>query len=94
MELVHNCGVFYYLFHGSSKSLYNLSSLCKIQLFAINNKENSSNQKLRKNWAAKTVMSSYILCKIWGFSKENFSESIRYIGLKFSEITEIVMLFQ
>ena len=26
--------------------------------------------------------------------KHNFSETILYIGLKFSEITEIVMLFQ
>ena len=31
---------------------------------------------------------------IWGFFKENFSETIWYIGLKFSEITEIAMLFQ
>ena len=36
-------------------------------------------------------MSSNIL---WGFFKENFSETIRYIGLKFSDITKIVMLFQ
>ena len=39
-------------------------------------------------------MSSYILCKVWGFFKEYFFESIRYIGLKFSEITEIVKPFQ
>ena len=26
--------------------------------------------------------------------KQNFSETIRYVGLKLSEITEIVMLFQ
>ena len=29
-----------------------------------------------------------------GVFKENFSETIRYIGLKISEITEFVMLFQ
>ena len=39
-------------------------------------------------------MSSYILCKVWGFFKENFFESIRYFGLKVSEITEFVTLFQ
>ena len=32
--------------------------------------------------------------ELLGFSKENFSETIWFIGLKFSEITEIVMLFQ
>ena len=30
----------------------------------------------------------------FGFFKENFSITIRYIGLKFSEITRIVMLFK
>ena len=38
-------------------------------------------------------MSSYILCKVWGVFKENLFESIRYIGLKFSEITEFVEPF-
>ena len=28
------------------------------------------------------------------FFQNNFSETVRYIGLKFSEVTEIVMLFQ
>ena len=37
----------------------------------------------------KKVNKPYILCKI-----STFFETIRYIGLKFSEITEIVMLFQ
>ena len=40
-----------------------------VQLFAINNKENSSNQKLPICWMAKTLMNSYILCKNWDFSK-------------------------
>ena len=31
---------------------------------------------------------------MFGFFKENFSETFWYIGLKFSEITEIVMVFQ
>ena len=33
-------------------------------------------------WVGKTWMSSCILCKFSSFSKENFSETIRYIGLK------------
>ena len=37
-------------------------------------------------------MNSYILW--FEFLGENFSETIRYIGLTFSEITEIVMTFQ
>ena len=41
-----------------------------VQLFAINNKENSSNQKLQNCWVAKTLMSSYILGKNWDFFKE------------------------
>ena len=45
--------------------------------------------KTAKLLGGKTLMSSYILCKFWGFS-----ETMEYIGLKFSEITEIVILFQ
>ena len=77
----------------SWKSLLILSSLGKFQLFAIHKNGTSYNQKLRHCWVAKTLMSSYSLCKDWVF-KENFSETIRYIGLKISEITEFVMLFQ
>ena len=40
----------------------------------------------------KTLMSSYILC--FEFLEENLSETIGYIGLKFSETTEFVMTFQ
>ena len=40
----------------------------------------------------KTLMSSYILC--FEFLEENFSETIGYIRLKFSETTEFVMTFQ
>lgn len=42
--------------------------------------------------STKTLMNSYILW--FEFLGENFSETIRYIGLTFSEITEIVMTFQ
>ena len=43
----------------------------------------------------KKLISSYIPCKVNSlFIKENFSETIWYIGLKISEITKIVMLFQ
>ena len=31
---------------------------------------------------------------IFEFFKDNLSETIRYIGLKFSQITKIVMLFR
>ena len=31
--------------------------------------------------------------KLLSFFKDNFSETIRYIGLRFSQITEIVMPF-
>ena len=40
-------------------------------------------------------MSLYIQCTFLqklGFFKENFSETIRYIRLKFSKITELIML--
>ena len=41
-------------------------------------------------------MSSYIQDSLYslGFFKENFSETIEEIGLKISEMTEIVLLFQ
>ena len=45
--------------------------------------------KISKLLGSKKVNKPYILCKI-----SPFFETIRYIGLKFSEITEIVMLFQ
>ena len=50
------------------------------------------NQKLRNYWVAKTLMSSYILCKFSTF-KENLPETIPYIGLKVSDITELVCSF-
>ena len=47
--------------------------------------------KLRNCWVAKKLMSHtfFVKCLVL---KEYFSETIQYIGLKFSEITE--MLFQ
>ena len=45
---------------------------------------------------AKKLMNHTFFVKFPVFKslKEIFSETIRYTGLKFSEITEIVMLFQ
>ena len=40
------------------------------------------------------LMSPDILCKFSTFSEIILSETIQYIGLKFSQITEIVMLFR
>ena len=56
-------------------------------------KGNITHLKLRNCWVAKKLMSHtfFVKCLVL---KENFSETIQYIGLKFSEITEIVMLFQ
>ena len=48
----------------------NLSGLRNFQLFAISEKGNISNQKLRNCWVAKTLMSSKILCKLSSFSKK------------------------
>ena len=66
--------------------LYNFSSLHAIlkEISAIENFEIAGWQKVNE---------PYILCNI-EFLKETFSETIRYMGLKFSEITEIVTLFQ
>ena len=47
----------------------NLSNVCNFQPFASNNKENSSNRKLRNCWVAKTLMSPYIVCLFSRFSK-------------------------
>ena len=39
-------------------------------------------------------MSFYILCKVNSiFFKDDFAETTRYVALKFSQITEIVILF-
>ena len=51
--------------------------------------------KTAKLLSGKNVNKPYILCiKNVVFFKGNFSENIRYVGLKCSEITEIVILFQ
>ena len=51
--------------------------------------------KTAKLLSGKNFNKPYILCiKNVGFLKENFSENIRYVGLTFSEITKIVMLFR
>ena len=73
------------------KELVNLSNLCNFQLFASNNSEKSSHRKLRSCWGEKTLMGPYIVYKVLSFY--NFSKTIRYVGFKFLQITEIVMLF-
>ena len=40
------------------------------------------------------IMSSYVLFKLWVFQREFLRNYNRYIGLKFSEVTEIAILFQ
>jgi len=52
------CALAYNLTHRKIlKEQVNLSSLFNVQLFANNNKGNSSNQRLRNYWEAKTLMS-------------------------------------
>ena len=75
------------------KELIKLSNLCNFQLFASNIEGNISHQKLQNCCVAKKLMSHTSL-KNFKFLDENFSETIRCIGLKFSEITETVMPFQ
>ena len=73
------------------KELVNLSNLCNFQLFASNNSGKSSHRKLRSCWGKKTLMGPYIVYKV--LSVYNFSKTIQYVGFKFLQITEIVMLF-
>ena len=73
------------------KELVNLSNLCNFQLFASNNSGKSSHRKRRSCWREKTLMGPYIVYKVLSFY--NFSKTIRYVGFKFLQITEIVMLF-
>ena len=51
------------------KELVNLCSLCKSQLFAISNKEKKQELKTAKLLGGKRLISLYILCKFWHFSK-------------------------
>ena len=55
------------------KELVNLNNLCNFQLFAGNNKGNSSDRKLRNFSGGKNVNGTYILCKVLSFSKIIFS---------------------
>ena len=73
------------------KELIKLGNLRNFKLFA---RKYQSSKTVKMLWG-KEVSEPYILCiKIFKFLEENFSETIRCIGLKFSEITEIVMPFQ
>ena len=71
------------------KELIKLSNLCNFQLFASNIEGNISHQKLRNCWVAinRFAVKFRVL-------EENFSQTIRCIGLKFSEVTETIMPFQ
>ena len=60
------------------KELVDLSSFCNLQHFESLTKE----LQAIKNWISRE------------FFKENLPETIRYMGLKVSDITEIDMLFQ
>jgi len=64
-----------------------------VQVLALCNLQQRKQQQLKtaKLLGGETLMSSHILCKFLGFFKENFYWCI---GLKFSAITEIVMLFR
>lgn len=66
-----------------------MSNLCNFQLLASDIEEHISRQKLRNCRVAKTLISHTFFVKFRVLKKENFSENIRYVGLKFSAITEI-----
>ena len=57
----------------------------------INIKENFNHQKLRKIVGGKKVYEPYICKKIFQLLKREFLCNHNYIGLKFSEITNIAM---
>ena len=73
--------------------LIKLSNLCNFQLFASNIEGNISHQKLRNCCVAEKLMSRTFSVK-FRFLEANFSETIRCIGLKFSETTETIMPFE
>ena len=67
------------------RELIKLSNLNNFQLFARNIEGNISHQTLRSSCVAKNLMSHTFSVK-FRVSEENFSETIRCIGLKCSEI--------
>ena len=69
------------------KELIKLSNLCNFQLFTSGIKENIRLKKTAKLLGGKFE-------PYFEFLEENFSETIRWIGLKFSEKTKTVMPFQ
>ena len=98
---LHFCSLAYELTHRRRRRICKLGSKIEraskfeefVQLFAINNKENSSKQKLQNCWMAKTLMNSYILCKNWDFQREFLRNYSVYPAQIFRD-NEIVMLFQ
>ena len=47
-----------------------MDNQCYSELFARNIVGDTSFQKLQNIWVAKTLMSPYILCKIWSFETQ------------------------
>ena len=69
-----------------------MSNLCNFLLFASNNKGNGCHRKFAKLPGGKNVNEP--INSLFRVFKSNFSKTARCIGLKFPEITEIVLLFQ
>ena len=69
----------------------------QFQLFASNNKGNGCHRTFAKLLGGKNVnepINSLTFIVKFRVLKSNFSKTARYIGLKFPQITEIVLLFQ
>ena len=80
-ELTHRKSNRIYQLGSKIKELVNLCSLCKFQLFAISNKE----KKSIKNWQI-TIMASYILCNLGGFSKTISPKLVGISGWNFQRV--------
>ena len=76
------------------KELIKLSNLCNFQLFASSIEGKYQPSKTAKLLGGEKVNEPYIPCKNFEFLEENFSETIRCTGLKFSAKTKTVMPFQ
>ena len=71
-----------------------MSNLCNFQLFEAILKEISAIKNCEIAGGKKINEPLTFSVKFRVFLEENFSEAVRCIGLKFSEITETVMPFQ
>ena len=63
--------------------LFSCTQISKFQLFGINNNGTSSNHNLPNWWVAKKLMTSYIICKVWGSSKRISPKLFGILGSKF-----------